>query len=174
MLAYRYNLSPQTIYDALLEFNRLHILHYVPRKRTPYIIYTTSREEPKYVLIPKSIYETLRERMRQRIEAVIAYCYRDDICREKYLVEYFGDSGAEPCGHCDICIARRKHSDHRPEDVQQGILYMAQVKPRLLKEVVQTLSFSKDEIIETVSMLVDEGFLVHLDDDTYVNPEPLK
>lgn len=174
VLAYRYNLSPQTIYDALLEFNRLHILHYVPRKRTPYIIYTTSREEPKYVLIPKSIYETLRERMRQRIEAVIAYCYRDDICREKYLVEYFGDSGAEPCGHCDICIARRKHSDHRPEDVQQGILYMAQVKPRLLKEFVQTLSFSKDEIIETVSMLVDEGFLVHLDDDTYVNPEPLK
>jgi ATP-dependent DNA helicase RecQ len=173
VMSYRYNLSPQVIYDALLEFNRMHILHYVPRKRTPYIIYTTSREEPKHVLIPKAVYEELRERMRQRIEAVITYCYSDEICREKYLVEYFGDQQADPCGHCDTCIEKRRRANYTPEDVQQGILYMAQVKPRRLKEFVDTLSFPHDEIVEMVSMLVDEGFLKHLDDDTYVNPIPL-
>lgn len=173
VIAYRYNLSPQTIYDSLIEYNRLHILHYVPRKRTPYIIYTTSREEPKYIQIPKSVYETLRERMRGRIEAVITYCYNDEICREKYLVEYFGEESPQPCGHCDTCIERRKRDDHTPEDVQQGILYMTQLKPRRLKELVQTLSFPRDEIVDMVSMLVDEGFIEHRDDDTYFNPEPL-
>lgn len=174
VIAYRYNLSPQTIYDSLIEYNRLHILHYVPRKRTPYIIYTTSREEPKYIQIPKSIYETLQERMRERIEAVITYCYDDEICREKYLVEYFGEDSPQPCGHCDTCIERRKRDDHMPQDVQQGILYMTHLKPRKLKELVQTLSFSRDEIVETVAMLVDEGFLEHRDDDTYFNPEPIR
>lgn len=174
VIAYRYNLSPQTIYDSLIEYNRLHILHYVPRKRTPYIIYTTSREEPKYIQIPKSIYETLQERMRERIEAVITYCYNDEICREKYLVEYFGEDSPQPCGHCDTCIERRKRDDHMPQDVQQGILYMTHLKPRKLKELVQTLSFSRDEIVETVAMLVDEGFLEHRDDDTYFNPEPIR
>lgn len=174
VIAYRYNLSPQTIYDSLIEYNRLHILHYVPRKRTPYIVYTTSREEPKYIQIPKSIYETLQERMRERIEAVITYCYNDEICREKYLVEYFGEDSPQPCGHCDTCIERRKRDDHMPQDVQQGILYMTHLKPRKLKELVQTLSFSRDEIVDTVAMLVDEGFLEHRDDDTYFNPEPIK
>ena len=174
VIAYRYNLSPQTIYDSLIEYNRLHILHYVPRKRTPYIIYTTSREEPKYIQIPKSIYETLQERMRARIEAVITYCYSDEICREKYLVEYFGEDSPQPCGHCDTCIERRKRDDHMPQDVQQGILYMTHLKPRKLKELVQTLSFSRDEIVDTVAMLVDEGFLEHRDDDTYFNPEPIR
>ena len=174
VIAYRYNLSPQTIYDSLIEYNRLHILHYVPRKRTPYIIYTTSREEPKYIQIPKSIYETLQERMRERIEAVITYCYNDEICREKYLVEYFGEDSPQPCGHCDTCIERRKRDDHMPQDVQQGILYMTHLKPRKLKELVQTLSFSRDEIVETVAMLVDEGFLEHRDDDTYFNPKPIR
>ncbi len=174
VIAYRYNLSPQTIYDSLIEYNRLHILHYVPRKRTPYIIYTTSREEPKYIQIPKSIYETLQERMRERIEAVITYCYNDEICREKYLVEYFGEDSPQPCGHCDTCIERRKRDDHMPQDVQQGILYMTHLKPRKLKELVQTLSFSRDEIVDTVAMLVDEGFLEHRDDDTYFNPEPIR
>ncbi|MBR6489190.1 MAG: hypothetical protein IKT03_01505, partial [Muribaculaceae bacterium] len=61
-----------------------------------------------------------------------------------------------------------------PTDIQEGILYMTQVRPRTLKELVETLSFTKDDIIDMVSMLVDEGFLVHLEDDTYQNPIPLK
>ncbi len=174
VISYRYKLSPETIYESLLELNRMHLLHYVPRKRTPYIIYTTSREEPAHVLIPKSVYEDLRSRMEQRIDSVITYCYDDNICREQYLVEYFGEEDTSPCGHCDTCIDKRKRTDHTPQDVQQGILYMAQLKPRTLSDFVKTLSFPQDEIINMVAMLVDEGYLNHLDDDTYHNPEPLK
>lgn len=174
VLAFRYNLNSETIYKSLLELTRMHILHYVPRKRTPYIIYTTSREEPQHVLIPKTIYEDLRQRMEQRIEAVINYGFNSNICREKFLVEYFGEQNAQPCGHCDTCIDKHKRQNFTPADVQEGILYMAQVKPRTLREFINTLSFPKDEIINMVSFLVDEGFLLHLKDDTYKNPNPLK
>lgn len=174
VMSYRYGLTPQTIYDSLLELTRMHILHYIPRKRTPYIVYTTSREEPQYVAIPKAVYEDLRSRMEQRVEAVIDYCYRDDICREKFLVEYFGEESHDRCEHCDTCIEQRKKLQYTPKDIQDGILYMTQVRPRTLKELVDTLSFTKDAIINMVSFLVDEGFLQHLDDDTYKNPIPLK
>ena len=87
---------------------------------------------------------------------------------------YFGEEDTSPCGHCDTCIDKRKRTDHTPQDVQQGILYMAQLKPRTLSDFVKTLSFPQDEIINMVAMLVDEGYLNHLDDDTYHNPEPLK
>jgi ATP-dependent DNA helicase RecQ len=174
VMSYRYGLTPQTIYDSLLELTRMHILHYIPRKRTPYIVYTTSREEPQYVAIPKAVYEDLRSRMEQRVEAVIDYCYRDDICREKFLVEYFGEESHDRCEHCDTCIEMRKKLQYTPKDIQDGILYMTQVRPRTLKELVDTLSFTKDDIINMVSFLVDEGFLQHLENDTYKNPIPLK
>lgn len=174
VLSYRYGLTPQTIYDSLLELTRMHILHYIPRKRTPYIIYTTSREEPQHVAIPRAVYEDLRSRMEQRVEAVIGYCCRDDICREQFLVEYFGEESHDRCGHCDTCIEQRKKQQYTPRDIQDGILYMTQVRPRTLKELVDTLSFTKDDIISMVSLLVDEGYLKHLDDDTYKNPVPLK
>jgi len=174
VLSYRYGLTPQTIYDSLLELTRMHILHYIPRKRTPYVVYTTSREEPQHVAIPRAVYEDLRSRMEQRVEAVIGYCYRDDICREQFLVEYFGEESQDRCGHCDTCIEQRKKQQYTPRDIQDGILYMTQVRPRTLKELVDTLSFTKDDIISMVSLLVDEGYLKHLDDDTYKNPVPLK
>jgi ATP-dependent DNA helicase RecQ len=167
VIAFRTGLDQETIYKSLLELTRMHILHYVPRKRTPYIIYTTSREEPKHVLLPKAVYEDLRQRMSDRIEAIINYAYSDTGCRERALLSYFGENQQDDCGHCDLCIDRRKRDDHTPEDVQQGILYMTGQRPRRLEEFFRTLSFPKDEIIAMLSFLVDEGFVEHLDDDTY-------
>ena len=141
VIALRTGLDQETIYKTLLELTRMHILHYVPRKRTPYIIYTTSREEPKYVLIPKTVYEELRDRMTARVEATINYAYSDTGCRELMLLGYFGEKKEDECGHCDLCIDRRKQGDHVPEDVQQGILYMAGLRPRRLEEFLDTLSF---------------------------------
>ena len=167
VIAYRTGLDQETIYKSLLELTRMHILHYVPRKRTPYIIYTTSREEPRHVLIPRAVYEELRDRMTQRIEATINYAYSDQGCRERMLLNYFGEVKEGECGHCDLCIDRRKHGDHQLADVQQGILYMAGLRPRRLEEFLDTLSFPHDEIISMLSFLVDEGYINHLDDDTY-------
>ena len=167
VISYRTGLDQETIYKSLLELTRMHILHYVPRKRTPYIIYTTSREEPKYVLIPKAIYEDLRQRMTDRIEAIINYAYSDTGCRERMLLGYFGERRADACGQCDLCIDMRKREDHAPGDVQQGILYMAGLRPRRLEDFLNTLSFPRDEVISMLSFLVDEGFIEHLEDDTY-------
>ncbi len=173
VIAYRYGLTEETIYSALLELTRLHILHYVPRKRTPYVVYTTSREEARDVLIPIAVYEDLKKRMIQRIDAVVNYAFGNVDCRENTMLRYFGENKTDACGHCDVCIDRRKRTDHTPADVQEGILYMAQVKPRKAREFVDTLSFPADEVYSTLAFLVDEGFIEHQADDTYVNPKSL-
>ena len=167
VIAFRTGLDSETIYKSLLELTRMHILHYVPRKRSPFVFYTTSREEPKHVLFPKAVYEDLRQRMSARIEAIINYAYSDVGCRERMLLGYFGENQQDDCGHCDLCIDQRKRGGYTPDDVQQGILYMAGQRPRHLEDFIQTLSFPKDEIIAMLSFLVDEGFVEHLDDDTY-------
>ncbi len=174
VIAYRTGIDQETIYTSLLEYTRMHVLHYIPRKRTPYIYFPTSREEPRYLRIPKTVYEDQRERMMKRVEAMLNYTSPSVLCRESAMLSYFGENRSTHCGHCDACIERRKLTDHTPEDVQQGILYMAQVKPRHYQEFLDTLSFPKDEIHAMLSFLVDEGFIEHLPDDTYRNPEPLK
>ena len=172
VISYKYNLDSETIYTALLELNRLHILHYVPRKRTPYIVYTTSREEPRHVLIPRAVYEDMKALMEKRIEAVISYAFDDNNCRESTLLAYFDEKGSDACGHCDVCISRRKRVD--PAEVRDGVLYVTQVKPRKMEEILHILSFPKEEILKMLDYLVDEGFIKYLGDGTYHNPKPLR
>ena len=173
VISYRYSISENDIYEALIELNRLHILHYVPRKRTPYVLYTTSREETRYLQFPKAVYEDMRARMEQRVNAVINYAFTDSACREKLLLAYFEEE-SDDCGRCDVCIERKKKLNHTQQDVIDGVLYVTQVKPRKMKDLIETLSFPRDEVINVVALLVDEGLLIHQNDDTYHNPVPLK
>lgn len=175
VLSYRFGLHPEAIYKSLVELTRLHILHYVPRKRTPYVIYTTSREDTRHITIPKSAYEDLKERMTHRVEATINYAYSSDRCRERMLLEYFGEASGSDCGHCDVCIERRKNTQFKTSDVQEGLLYMTSLRPRTLDEFFKTLSFTREQILSTLSVLVDEGYIrYNPDDETYTNPQQLK
>jgi len=104
------------------------------------------------------------------VAAVIDYATATSGCREQKLLHYFGEMVPDDCGRCDLCVDRRARSNHSASDVQQGILYMAELRPRQLQEFIDTLSFPRDEVCNMVSFLVDEGFLMHLPDDTYSKP----
>lgn len=159
VIAKRTGLNSQIVYESLLEMNRMHILQYIPRKRTPYIFYNTSREESRYLLFPKEIYDNLKQRMKDRVEAVLQYVNSDDICRERQMLEYFGEKSEQDCTHCDVCIDRKNRNSYTDNEVRDGVMYMAGLRPRTMKDFIMTLSFSKDRISNMISFLVDEGYL---------------
>ena len=164
----KFDISQEEVYESLLTLTRMHILHYVPRKRTPYIVFTTSREDIKYVLIPKAIYEEQKIKIESRIDNMINYAHSKDACREKLLLNYFGDSTIEKCGTCDVCISNRKKQNYTIQDIIDGIMYMTSNAPRTIHDFINTLSFDKNEIIETIKKLTDEGYLTYnTNDSTY-------
>jgi ATP-dependent DNA helicase RecQ len=49
------------------------------------------------------------DRDRKRLDAVIAFAYARS-CRQKWILDYFGEANSDDCGQCDRCLA----SDERP------------------------------------------------------------
>lgn len=167
LISSRFKIEPQVIYDSLLALTKMHILHYIPRKRTPYIYYTTSRELPKYITIPRNAYESLRDKMAKRINEIIKYAYSDNMCREQIIREYFGETDVKPCGHCDYCIEKKRSSQYTINDIIDGIMYMLSLKSRNLTDFYETLSFPKKAIVSTLSQLVNEGFITLSNEGVY-------
>ncbi|MDE7125204.1 MAG: RecQ family zinc-binding domain-containing protein, partial [Muribaculaceae bacterium] len=90
------------VYQSMLELQRHKILHYIPRSETPFVQFTTSREESRHLCIPRSIYEDRRERMEIRINAMRDFAFDTSACRVKHMLAYFGQKST-PCGKCDYC-----------------------------------------------------------------------
>ncbi len=108
VLAQRLGCSADDVYQRLLGLSRLGILHYVPRRKAPYIIYTVDREETERVAIGKACYEDRRERATIRIQSMLAYASGDGPCRSQQLLAYFGETDGEACGQCDVCLSKNE------------------------------------------------------------------
>ena len=173
LISYKTGISEHDIYESLIILTKMHILHYIPRKRTPYIIYTTARENKSDLIIPKYAYQDLKERLEERINAVIRYAYAEEGCRESIITNYFGENIVRRCGCCDLCIDEKKKHNHSDKDIQDGILYMTSLKPRSAQEIVDTLSFPHEEVYAMLRFLVEEGFVQKLSDGTFKNPKPI-
>lgn len=104
-IAYTAHCTPQQVYDSLLLLSRMKILSYIPKSNQPIIYYPTSREEPRHVVIPKSVYEERLAQATKRMEAMRDFVFDSSACRVQHMLKYFGENGAEPCGKCDICRA---------------------------------------------------------------------
>jgi len=162
LISSRLNLSSQQVYESLLTLTREHAISYVPRKTTPYIIYTTSRELPKHVALPRSVYEDMRARMEKRIDAMRRFIFDTTRCRVAGMLEYFGEKEAQPCGTCDVCRARRKagrgNDPSAEENIRTQVLRIAaQPRPTSIDYIAEQLSMKPADLIPTIRQLLDEG-----------------
>ncbi len=165
LLGQRLDLAPQVVYESLLELNRLHILHYIPRRHTPYVIYTCERLDLDCIHITREAYEERRERMAQRIESMIAYA-SSSRCRQQMLLEYFGETPDYECGCCDNCLDRKKQQNAST----QSSTHIAHELIRLItngendrQRLVALLPYPESDVIEALRFLQDEDFVSCLD-----------
>ena len=118
-LAVSTHLSEQQIYDAMLALTRMHVLHYIPHRATPSITYNVRRCEPRYVSIPRSVYEERRNLMAERLDACRRFVFDDTRCRVETLLEYFGETASGPCGTCDVCRGRRTVAARHAAEIER-------------------------------------------------------
>jgi len=176
-------LSHQEIYDALLELKRMNIINYVPRSRLPIMHFPTSREEPKYVQIGRSVYEDRKNDMARRTEAMLNYSFDSSDCRVKRMLAYFGETDAGECGKCDVCRSHRKGPSSRGKGADSASRLNPDLVMRILGEHPYGLTIPLlGKFVEDAGVHVDAGTLsammtflvnesfVSMRDDLYVKP----
>lgn len=120
-LAMRTGLSQDQVYRLLKQLSHQHIIHYIPHKKVPHITYLTRRLPSSQLRIDAPVYENRREEFATRIHAMIEYA-ETARCRSQLLLDYFGETGSSPCGHCDVCTQQRHARPEGDEHLQKQIM----------------------------------------------------
>ena len=71
--------------------------------------------EPEDLNLDFKALKSKNERAYEKLNEMENYVYHLG-CRQAYILNYFGDSHAKPCGRCDSCLKLQKNKDQHKED----------------------------------------------------------
>ena len=157
-LAQRSGLSRQQVYDTLILLTKRHILHYIPGKKTPYIIYTRERQDTNRIVLNKEVYEDRKRSYEKRIQAMLEYAESNDQCRSRMLLHYFGENNEHNCGQCDVCLEKHTSGLKKGEyeDIASDIKNLLNRHPHTPQEVIHALSVPEEKILNVLTYLLSE------------------
>ncbi len=162
LLAKRANVELDVVYRYLNHLSSFKIIHYIPRKKAPFVIFTRERVEADRIKISKEHYSDRKKDYQHRIDAIINYTTNQLKCRSQVLLEYFGEKDSTRCGKCDVCRGRNVLSLSELEFDQIAEKVREQLKePCYLEELLFRIQMPEDEKIKVVRWLLDNHKIVY-------------
>ena len=162
VLAKRANLSVAVVFRFLNHLNAHKIIHYIPRKTTPYIYFPKERVDISRLKITKENYGDRKREYQKRIDAMIYYSTQKLKCHSQVLLEYFGETESTRCGKCDVCRERNEldlsqlEFDRIVEDIKTSL-----TEACTFEELLMKLKGNETQKIKVIRWLMDNGKIVH-------------
>ena len=126
------------------------------------------REDQEHIQLPREIYEDRLEQYRLRIEAMLRYAQSSDRCRNRMLLEYFGEKTSTNCGQCDVCLSEQGKlvTPEGQQDARQRILTLLTDRQRHHITELFRLQLPTEELDAALAFLIkeekirqDDGFI---------------
>ncbi|MDR2938471.1 MAG: RecQ family ATP-dependent DNA helicase [Prevotellaceae bacterium] len=154
-------LTPNDVYQTLKRLTQLGAISYIPRKKTPLIIFTEERLDDKNLRITKENYADRKERYVSRTEQMLGYAASTAKCRSQQLLAYFGETDSYRCGQCDVCLERNELdiSKYEMDEFLEHIKKQLHAQPLRLEALVDSLPQKTDKMLKVVRWLLDNGKL---------------
>lgn len=99
--------SAEEVKQQLHQLQAFHIIDYTPQKDTPQIYFVTNRAPAEYLVINYERYKQRKADFAKRVETMLRFMHETQVCRSKFIGNYFGDDTITDCGICDNCLKRK-------------------------------------------------------------------
>lgn len=104
-IAKRIRWPKDKVVNGLIHLDQSNIVAYQQASHLPSITFTKERLNTKNVRISDEHYKLRKHVVIEKAEAMLHYSQSSSKCRSRMILEYFGETNASNCGHCDFCLS---------------------------------------------------------------------
>jgi len=161
-LAARSGLTREAIYQYLLRLSSQGIIHFIPGKKSPLVIFTEERLDRSHLRISPELYLKVKENYVERIAGITGYAENKTRCRPAFLTAYFGEETGR-CGMCDTCLERNELelSKYEFDMVIEKIKELLAEKPLRPDELEALADLPREKSVRVIRWLLDHEKLAY-------------
>ena len=134
---------------------RYELIDFRPRKDSPQLTWLQARHDARRLPLDIDKLKWRKELHAARIDAVLRYADSEGPCRNRIVIEYFGEVVEERCGRCDWCRGQEAgNGESLEERIRRGLQAGAGTLEDLLSAVP---GVSEQELASELRRLADKG-----------------
>jgi ATP-dependent DNA helicase RecQ len=161
-LAARSGLTREAIYQYLIRLSSQGIIHFIPGKKSPLVIFTEERLDRSHLHLSPELYLKVKENYIERVAKITEYAENKTRCRPAFLTSYFGEENGR-CGLCDTCQERNELelSKYEFDIIIDKIKELVGENPMRPEDLEAQMELPREKSVKVIRWLLDHEKLVY-------------
>ncbi len=156
LIAKKSNTSDTAVLSLLQKLKEKGIIEMMAKNNDATITFNEVREDDRTINRISKHLETQNKLKVEQLQAVLLYSKESKKCKNKLLMEYFGEKLKADCGVCSYCIAKNK-KQQVPEKIAEKIIALLKIQDFNSRDIQKLTKFQKDDVIFALQKLLEEN-----------------
>ncbi len=133
------------------------IISYRAKNNDLEITFLVPREDDRTInVFAKKVKEHQQLKI-QKLYQMIAYLHNDQLCRNKQIMAYFGESFGQDCGICDVCRSKKALDPDYLKAAPKRILAILQENNHTSRQLINVLPYGEKLVLSVLQELLEAG-----------------
>lgn len=154
LIARKANTTEENVVDVLKRMHQKDICVLHSQSNDSQLTFNEVREDDLTINRVAKFLQQQNEIKTKQFESVIRYISDKKQCKSRLILEYFGETNANDCGICSVCITKKK-TEKSPIETAQSILALLKNSALTSREIENALEISSEETIFALQLLLE-------------------
>lgn len=166
LIAKKSNQDTRKVLAVLQKMEEKGIVHYTKKNNDSTLIFNEIREDERTISRVSKYLENQNKLKKEQLQSVILYSNDNKICKNKFILNYFGEVIAENCGICTTCLLN--NTCKKDASKYSEILFnLLKVVPLNSREIQNMTKYESNTIIFALQELLDKEQIIILPNNKY-------
>jgi ATP-dependent DNA helicase RecQ len=168
LIADKANVSEDQVIKTLVRLEKENIIGLNLKKTDAEITFIEPREDDKTINRIANTIEIQNKQKVNQINDIISYISDEWTCKSQHLLRYFGETDAEVCGICSVCIDKsKKFNGDSQTNAIEIVISLLQQNDLSSRELQEKSSLKEEELTYTLKLLLEREAIALTNHNTY-------
>jgi ATP-dependent DNA helicase RecQ len=154
LIAKKSNSNEIAVLSLLQKLKEKDIIEMIAKNNDATITFNEVREDDRTINRISKHLEAQNKLKIEQLQAVLYYSKDNKYCKNKLLMQYFGETIKKDCGICSYCISKNK-KQQKPETVTEKIVELLKIQDFNSRDIQKLTKFPKDDVIFALQKMLE-------------------